>query len=225
VPIFAHQFYYSLSYSKLRIPIEAQRFPQNQTLKLMKNLLIAFIIVATFGACSSIKIKSDRDGDVDFGQFSTLSYYGWQDGSDKILNQFDKQRIEESFAKEFKKRGVSVVEKNGDIIVSLYIVVDRKTGTTAYTNHYGGGGPYGYGGFGYGAGWGWGMGYSTTSYQEYDYLVGTLVCDVFDYKGKNLIWQGVVSGEIDDNPKTRERNIPRVIKELMKRYPVKPIKA
>jgi hypothetical protein len=124
----------------------------------MKNLLIAFIIVATFGACSSIKIKSDRDGDVDFGQFSTLSYYGWQDGSDKILNQFDKQRIEESFAKEFKKRGVSVVEKNGDIIVSLYIVVDRKTGTTAYTNHYGGGGPYGYGGFGYGAGWGWGMG-------------------------------------------------------------------
>jgi hypothetical protein len=48
---------------------------------------------------------------------------------------------------------------------------------------------------------------------------------VFDYKGKNLIWQGVVSGEIDDNPKTRERNIPRVIKELMKRYPVKPIKA
>jgi hypothetical protein len=154
-----------------------------------------------------------------------LSYYGWTEESDKILNRFDKERIEQSFADEFRNRGISVVEKDGDIIVSLYIVVDQKTGTTAYTNHYGGGGPYGYyGGFRYGAGWGWGMGYSTTSYSEYDYLVGTLVCDVFDSKSKNLVWQGVVSGEIDENPKNRERNIPRVVKELMKRYPVPPKK-
>ena len=68
------------------------------------------------------------------------------------------------------------------------------------------------------------MGYSSTSYHEYEYNVGTLVCDVFDYKTKKLIWQGVVSGEIDDNPKTRERNMPRVIKELMKRYPKQPLK-
>lgn len=191
----------------------------------MKNLFIAIFAAITITSCSTIKITSDRDGDVDFSKFSTLSYYGWQEESDKILNQFDKTRIEQAFAEEFKNRGVSVVEKEGDIIVSLYIVVDQKTGTTAYTNHYGAGGPYGYyGGFGYGAGWGWGMGYSTTSYQEYDYKVGTLVCDVFDYKTKKLIWQGVVSGEIDDNPKNRERNIPRVVKELMKRYPVKPLK-
>jgi hypothetical protein len=191
----------------------------------MKNFLLAIIATITITSCSTIKITSDRDGDVDFSKFSTLSYFGWQEESDKILNQFDKTRIEQAFADEFKNRGVSVVEKEGDIIVSLYIVVDQKTGTTAYTNHYGAGGPYGYyGGFGYGAGWGWGMGYSTTSYQEYDYKVGTLVCDVFDYKTKKLIWQGVVSGEIDENPKNRERNIPRVVRELMKRYPVKPAK-
>jgi hypothetical protein len=46
---------------------------------------------------------------------------------------------------------------------------------------------------------------------------------VFDAESKKLIWQGVVSGEIDDNPNSRERNIPRVVKELMKRYPVKPV--
>ena len=142
-----------------------------------------------------------------------------------VCTVFHKERIEQSFADEFRKRGVSIVERDGDIVVSLFIVVDQKTGTTAYTNHYGAGGPYGYyGGFGYGAGWGWGMGYSTTSYSEYDYLVGTLVCDVFDSKSKKLVWQGVVSGEIDENPKNRERNIPRVVKELMKRYPVPPAK-
>ena len=191
----------------------------------MRSLIILLFASLIISSCSSIKITSDKDGSYDFSNVKTLSYYGWTKESDKILNQFDKDRIEKSFADEFRNRGINVVDRDGDIIVSLYIVVDQKTGTTAYTNHYGAGGPYGwYGGYGYGAGWGWGMGYSTTSYHEYDYLVGTLVCDVFDSKSKNLVWQGVVSGEIDENPKNRERNIPRVVKELMKRFPVQPTK-
>lgn len=191
----------------------------------MRFTFIILITLVVFASCSSIKITSDKDGDVDFDQHKTLSYYGWQEESDKILTRFEKERIEQAFGQEFKERGFSLVERDGDIIVSLFIVVDQKKGATAYTNHYGGGGPYGYyGGYGYGAGWGWGMGASTTSYNEYEYYVGTLVCDVFDSKTKQLIWQGVVSGEIDDNPKTRERNTPRVVKELMKRYPKKPLK-
>jgi len=191
----------------------------------MRTLIILLFASLIISSCSSIKITSDKDGSYDFSKVKTLSYYGWTKESDKILNQFDKERIEKSFATEFRNRGINIIDRDGDIIVSLYIVVDQKTGTTAYTNHYGGGGPYGwYGGYGYGAGWGWGMGYSTTSYHEYDYLVGTLVCDVFDSKSKNLVWQGVVSGEINENPKDRERNIPRVVKELMKRFPVQPTK-
>ncbi|MCG8309427.1 MAG: DUF4136 domain-containing protein [Cytophagales bacterium] len=189
----------------------------------MRNVFIFFIAIICFSSCSSIKITSDKDGTVDFDRHTTLSYYGWQEDSDKILNSLERERIEQAFGKEFAKRGITVTERDGDIIVSLFIVVDQKKGAKAYTNHYGGGGPYGWYG-GYGAGWGWGMGYSTTTYHEYDYSVGTLVCDVFDSKTKKLIWQGVVSGEIDDNPKTRERNIPKVVKELMKRYPKKPIR-
>ncbi len=190
----------------------------------MRNIIIFLIALLAFSSCSSVKFTADYDGDVDFTQHKTLSYYGWAEESDKILTQFEKERIEKAFGDEFRKRGFTLDERDGDIIVSLFIVVDQKKGATAYTNHYGGGGPYGYGGYGYGAGWGWGMGYSSTSYNEYDYYVGTLVCDVFDSKTKKLIWQGVVSGEIDDNPKTRERNTPRVVKELMKKYPKKPLK-
>ena len=191
----------------------------------MRIVLFFLLGAIVFSSCSTIKITSDKDGSVDFSQFKTLSYYGWTEESDKILNSLEKERIEKAFGAEFEKRGYTYTERDGDIIVSLFIVVDQKRGTTAYTNHYGGGGPYGYyGGYGYGAGWGWGMGFSSTSYHEYEYYVGTLVCDVFDSKTKKLIWQGVVSGEIDDNPKTRERNTPRVVKELMKRYPVPPLK-
>lgn len=184
----------------------------------MKKVLPILLIYMILTGCSDTTFRSDYDKSVDFTQYKTLSYYGWAKDSDKILNEFDKQRIEGAFATEFINRGIELKQAGGDITVSLFIVMDQKTGATAYTTHMGGGG------WGYGPGWGWGMGYSTTNYQEYDYYVGTLVCDVFDTKTKKLVWQGVVSGEIDDNPNSRERNIPRVVQELMKRYPVKPIK-
>lgn len=168
-------------------------------------------------SCSSVTFTADYDKEIDFSKYKTLSYYGWAKDSDKIINEFDRQRIEGAFATEFMKRGIELKQVGGDIVVSLFIVLDEKTGTTAYTTH------VGTGGYGYGPGWGWGMGYSTTNYRDYQYTVGTLVCDVFDAGTKKLVWQGVVSGKIDDNPNSRERNISRVVQEIMKKYPVKPI--
>ena len=181
----------------------------------MRNWIYSLIAILSLAACSSTKFTSDMDKNADFSNYRTYEYYGWQENSDKILNQFDKERLEASFGDELAKRGMTYVESGGDAVVSLFIVVDQKTSTTAYTSHYGGG-PYGYG---YG-GWGWGMGHSTTTYNEYDYLVGTLVIDIFDAQTKNLVWQGVATGTVDDNPQTREKNIPRVVAQIMKQYPI-----
>jgi hypothetical protein len=180
----------------------------------------ALIILAAFlaSACSSMKITADYDKAADFTKYKTISFYGWAKESENLLSKFDKERIEKSFANEFSKRGFSFVDKGGDLVVSLYIVVDQKTGTTAYTNHYGNRG------YGYYSPWAWGMGYSTTTYHDYDYQVGTLICDVFDATSKELIWQGVASGEINEDPKNRERNIPRVVSAIMGKYPIPPAK-
>ena len=139
-------------------------------------------------SCSSLKVYSDVDSSIDFTKYKSLEYYGWADESDKFLTQLDKDRIENAFGAEFKKRGYEIVESGGDMIVTLFIVVEQKTSTTATTSHMGGGyGGY-YGGYpGYRRGHGWGGGHSTTSIQEYDYNVGTLVCDVFDAVKKELI--------------------------------------
>lgn len=188
----------------------------------MRKLLILLAASAFLASCSSLKISYDYDKNVDFSQFKTYSYYGWAKDSDELMSQFDKKRVETAFAKEFEKRGIEYVEKGGDIVVSLFLVVDEKTSTTAYTNHYGGG-PY-YGPYGYGVGWGWGMGYSTTSYHQYDYKVGTLVCDIFSSESKQLVWQGVGSGTIAENVHNRERNINRSVNMIMSQYPVKPLR-
>jgi len=177
-----------------------------------------------FVSCSSLKVTSDYDKTVDFTQYKSLTYYGWAQESDKMLNRFDKERIESSAAAEFKKRGVDVVESDGDLIVTLFIVTEDKTQVSANTTNMGG---YygGYGGYyGYGPGWGYGGGMSTTTYNEYEYTVGTLAISVYDAKVEKLIWEGIGQGSIDDNPQNREKNIPIAVAKIMASYPVKPSK-
>ena len=171
-------------------------------------------------SCSSTKVTADYDKSVDFTQYKTFEYYGWAKESDKLLNDLDKKRIEDAFANEFYARGLSYVQTEGDLIVTLFIVVEQKTQTTAYTTSMGGYGGY-YGGYyGYGPGYGWGPSYRSTTVSTYDYAVGTLVCDVFDKSSEKLIWEGIASKTIDENLQTRDKNIPRVIQYLMKKYPV-----
>jgi len=198
----------------------------------MKNTLFGFIaLIFIFSSCaSSIKVSSQYDHEVDFNQYKTYSYLGWSNNSGDLMNDFDKRRVEAAFAYEFENRGMKYVETGGDVEISLFLVTEQKTATTAYTNHYGAGGPSGYGygggygGYYYGSAWGWGGGYSSTSYHEYDYTQGTLVCDVFDAKEKKLVWQSVGSGTVDDDSSSRDKGIPKAVAKIMSGYPVQPIK-
>lgn len=190
----------------------------------MRNFNYLWLLTIIFsGACSSLTVKSDYDKEVDFSKYKTFEYYGWAEDSDKILNRFEKGRIEKAFGDEFRKRGLKYVESGGDMVVSLFIIAEEKTSTTAHTNHYNTGG-YGYGRFGYYGGYGGGMGTSTTTYSEQDYTVGTLVVDVFDKAEKKLIWQSVGQKTVDENPKTAEKNMPKVAAAIMKPFPVEPLK-
>lgn len=184
--------------------------------------LIILISIIIMGGCTSLKVTSDYDKSIDFSKHKTFEYYGWAEDSDKLLNRFDKERIEKAFGEEFKKRGLEYVESGGDLIVTLFIVTEQKSQTTATTTGVGGGyGAYGYGGYyGYGPGWGWGGGMSTTTYNTYDYTVGTLVVDVYDAGDKKLIWESAGQGTVDDNPNSRDENIPKAVAKIMNPYPI-----
>ena len=184
-------------------------------------IVIAMISGLLLNSCSGIKILSDKDEAVDFTKFKTYQYYGWAEESNKMLNELDQRRIEKAFSDEFAKRNLKYVEENGDIMVTLYIVTEQKSQTTANTTGMGGMGGYGYGGYyGYGPAYGWGGGMSTTTYSTTDYTVGTLVVDVYDETDKKLVWEGVAKGTIKDNPKGRDSRITAVVEGIMKRYPV-----
>lgn len=189
----------------------------------MKNYLYLFLVaLITAGCGSSVSVTSDYDKTTDFSKYKTFSYYGWADNSDKILTQFDKDRIESAFKSEFAKRGMTANQNNGDAIISLYIVVDQKTSYSSYTDHYNTGmygGMYA-GRYRYGYGAGYGMGSSTTTTTENKYAVGTLIVDVFDAKDKKQIWQGIGKKTIDEKKNRREERINAAVAKIMKEYPV-----
>ena len=196
----------------------------------MKNYLFILLAGIIFlGGCSTIKVTTDYDKSVDFTKFKTLEYYGWADDSDKILNRFDKERLEQAFGDEFRKRDMELVSEGGDLVVVLYIVTEQKTETTANTTSMGYGGYGGYGGYyGHGPGWGWGGGYggmgnSTTTYNTYDYTVGTLVIDVYDKANEKLIWESIGTKTVDEDPQTRDDSVPKTIAKIMAPYPVAPV--
>lgn len=193
----------------------------HKTLIHMKIATSLSLMMILFTSVAFSQAKADYDKTVDFSKYKTYSFAGWQDGSDAILNDFDKKRIHDAFASEFSARGMEYVQSGGDAVVTLFITTADKVNTTAYTNYTGGMGYRGRWGYAYG---GMGMGSATTTVSENEYTEGTLVVDIYDESSKNLIWQGLLTSTVQENPQKREKTIPKNVKKLMKKYPVKPVK-
>ena len=192
--------------------------------KLSIYLLGILFVLPFLPGCSTLKVNYDYDKKVDFNQYKTYQFYGWAKGSEKNINSLDRERVQDAFAKEFEKRGLTYVKDNGDLIVSLFFVTKEKTQTTANTTGMGAYGGY-YGGYyGYGPRWGWGPGftYSTTTYTQHEYKEGTLIVNVFDAKAKKLIWEGIASDALKEKPEGREERIKHAVAKIMENYPVKP---
>lgn len=191
----------------------------------MKYLVLLFLVVSMV-SCSSLKITMNYDSTRNFEGYKTYSYYGWNEESTKI-NPIDRKLIERAFVNEFTARGMTYDPSGqGDVVVSLLLVVESETSVRTYNNYYGGG-AYGF----HQPGWGYGYGYSSAyggtpysyggvAYEEYNYLTGTLVCDIFDRETKTLAWQGIAAKSLEQSTKKREKTIDLTINRLMLKYPV-----
>jgi len=194
-----------------------------------KILIIVGLVGMGAFSCSSTKVVSDKDRTIDFTTIKTFEYSGWADNSDEVLTRFDKERIEVAFANEAIKRGLTKVQANGDAIVSLFIIGEMKTQKTANTTTTGMG-MGGMGGMGRrgmrmgGGGMGMGMSQSHTVINETNYIEGTLMVEMFDPDDKKLIWQAIGTKTVNEDPKKREKGIPKKVAAIMNEYPVKPLK-
>ena len=190
----------------------------------MRKIAAILILTLSVSHLSVGQVNTDYDKSVDFSQYMTFKFVGWQEGTTDRLNQLDAKKILTALTKELNGRGILIDGSTPKMVMVLFLVVDDKTSTTAYTNYTGGMG-YGMGRVGWGAGvGGMGMSQSTTTYSENDYEVGTFVIDFYDPESKKLLWQGILKKNVTENTKKREKKITKAIAKLLKDYPVEIVK-
>lgn len=184
--------------------------------KFFKNISLAVAIMMIVTSCA----VTDIDRSVDFSSYKSFSW-----GTSEIVaknpvynSDLISRNIKSTIENEFAKRGIVQDKKNPDFLVSFKTFTEEKLTTTGGNAFYGAY-PFPLRFYPMGFGWGWPMYGSFSSPRSYEYTEGTLIVDVKDTRNDELIWRGVVSGNVD-NAKKLQKQIQKGIRAIMKKYPV-----
>lgn len=181
----------------------------------MRNYLVGLLIVVITAALScepSLKVTTDYDKAVNFGQYKTFSMYQDVNIHDAV-SQLNQDRIIRAIKSEMTKKGFQETTSSPDVLVNVVGVLKDKVDVSSTTNYYGYGGiyrPYYYGGAGMGG---------TTNYNVRHYKDGSLIIDVVDANTKKLVWQGIGNKEIDKPAKNPDVSIPKAVESIMAGFP------
>ncbi|MBT8268923.1 MAG: DUF4136 domain-containing protein [Bacteroidia bacterium] len=173
------------------------------------QLYLSLVVVALMlSSCSSVRVASDYDREVDFSQYKSFAFF--KPGIDKAeISDLDKRRILRAIDAELLAKGFTKSE-DPDLLVSIF--TKSRERITVYNNAWGWG--PGYWGWGWNPWWGGGM-MSTSSSTE-----GTLYIDLIDANKKELVWQGLGRGYLEQRDVERkEQRIREFVNKILERYP------
>jgi Domain of unknown function (DUF4136) len=167
-------------------------------MKTMK-LVVLFAIVLFIHSCSSVKVVTDYDRQVDFSQFTSFAFY--KPGIDKAeISDLDKKRILKAIEEEMLAKGFTKSEEP-NLLISIF-TKEKERMDTWNSN----------------PGWGWnpwGPQNNISVRTE-----GILYIDFIDAKKNELIWQGKGTGTMtDENMDEKQKRINKFVKEILAEYP------
>jgi hypothetical protein len=170
----------------------------------------AFMSVLLLASCSSIRVFTDYDIEVDFTNYSSFAFY--KPSIDQAeISDLDKRRILKSIESQMTAKGY-VLAENADLLVSIATDEESRVDINNQT---------------WGFGWGWGFNpwmWSPMNNQTVStYDRGVLLIDILDTDKKQLIWQGKGSGILTNvtNPEGRQKLIDRYVSAILAKYPIR----
>lgn len=175
-----------------------------KTLKFLPVLLL-FVLAS----CSSVRVYSDYDKNVDFNQYKTYAFQ--KSGIDKVeISDLDKKRILRAIDDQMTAKGFTKSE-SPDLLVNIFTKEREQVDVNQFNA-----------GWGYGWGWGWNpwmMGMNNTSVSRH--TEGTLFIDLIDNKKKELIWQGEGVGVLTKNVDKKDERVNEFVAKILAQYPPK----
>ena len=170
--------------------------------------LFALVLVVFFSSCSSVRVYSDYDKNVDFTPYKTYAYY--KPGIDKVeISDLDKKRILRAIDQQMTAKGFTKSE-TPDLLINIFTKSREEVNVNQFNA-----------GWGYGWGWGWnpwmmGMGNQTTVSTSTE---GTLFIDLIDAKKKEMIWQGEGIGTLTKNTDKKDEVVAEFVGKILAQYP------
>lgn len=183
-------------------------------MKALKMLASGSLVTILAACASSPAIKSDYDHQADFSRYRTFGYMSPL-GTDKAgYSTLLTERLKDATRGQMEMRGYVYDAANPDLLVNFNGKLQQKTQVTEAPPPPMG--PY----YGYRSGFygGWpGYGWGDTVYQ---YTEGTLNIDLVDARRKQMVWEGVAVGEVQNpDAATSSQNIDKAVAGIFAKYP------
>ncbi len=175
-------------------------------MKHFKITALLLLLAVGMTSCSTVKVASDYDQNVDFNQYKSFAFF--KPGIDKAdISDLDKKRILRAIEDEMISKGFTKSEEP-DLLISIF--TKTKENINIYQNNR----------FGYGYGWGWnpwfwGAGANTVSTTS----EGTLYIDLIDSEGKELVWQGMGTAALAKEVNKKQERINEIVEKIFEKYP------
>lgn len=173
----------------------------------MKTIkFIPFLLLLVLASCSSVRVYSDYDKQVDFTLYKTYAFH--KNGIDKAeISDLDKKRILRAIDETMSAKGFTKSD-NPDLLISFFTKEREEVNVNQFNA-----------GWGYGWGWGWnpflwGGNTMVTRHTE-----GSLYIDIIDAKKKELIWQGEGEGVLTKDRDKKEALIQEFVSKILEQYP------
>ncbi len=186
--------------------------------KVFRCSLILLLVVFASGCASKPKLRSAYDDSVDFSQYTTYNFYSDAGPEAENYQGLFSQYMITAIKLEMDSRGYTL-SNAPDLLVNFNANLQDKTKVTTSPSM-NTGGYYGYRGGMYDP-WG-GYGYGTDTHVS-QYTEGTFNIDLVDPKRKQLVWEAVSVGRIDD--KTFDNLQQKVMTGVPKFFALYPFKA
>ena len=163
----------------------------------IKYLFLSVGMGFLIASCSPFRVVSDYDPKANFSEYKTYSV----NLEELKLNDIDQRRVKDELSQSNEAADLVIqVKANHKLVRDTYVTPNVYLG-------------------GWGSWLGWGMGIGRTYTNEYNQ--GGLVFNFMDAKTGKLVWQGKGNGINVDSPKSKQKQIPEIIAEILKNYPPK----
>lgn len=184
----------------------------------MQRAIFFGLLVFLFAGCSTVKVESDYNRNIDFSQLKTYAWLNEKDNpSDNVRmnNKLVIESVRASVEKTLNSKGyVKTDSDKADFVITWFGAIEQKI-KAQNIDHF-------YSSYGYGTLYQnpyWNPQSEVINTQEYE--EGSLIFDFLDPENNTLLWRGigrdkVVEGRPDD---VVRQNIDKAVRQILAGYP------